>query len=68
MHTCNFISFQRSVITANEKRAGGNDSMCVHNLFENHVNAFQIFKMLYIHLPVEQKILPLTEQRTVYLI
>lgn len=43
MHTCSFISFQRSVITANEKRAGGNDSMCVHNFLENHVNAFQIF-------------------------
>jgi len=45
MHTCNFISFQKSVITANAKGAGGSDSAWLHNFLENHVNTFQIFKM-----------------------
>lgn len=44
MRSCDFFSFQRSVITANEKTAGGNYSMCVHNFLENRINAFQISK------------------------
>lgn len=42
MYTCNFILFQRGLITANEKRAEGNDVMCVHSFPENHANSFQI--------------------------